>query len=92
MVLSHLRTDCDHSDAGEWALGVDATVIRAHHHAAGARHEPPKDIPADVLASVVLEAPIRSLKDTGGTRTTRNPAISRGWCLTGKVWVAAAAV
>ena len=42
-------------------------MIRAHHHAAGARHEPPKDIPADVLASVVLEAPIKVLKDTGGT-------------------------
>ncbi|QNK79835.1 hypothetical protein [Nakamurella sp. PAMC28650] len=46
---------------------MDATVIRAHHHAAGARHEPPKDIPAAVLASVVLEAPIKALKDTGGT-------------------------
>jgi len=45
MVLSHLRTICDQGDADEWALGVDATVIRAHHHAAGARHEPPKDIP-----------------------------------------------
>lgn len=67
MVLSQLRTDCDLGGAGEWALGVDATVVRAHHHAAGARHEPPKDIPADVLASIGLEAPIQSLKDTGGT-------------------------
>lgn len=67
VVLSSLRTDCDKTDAGEWVVGVDATVIRAHHQAAGARHEPPKDIPAGVLASVVLEAPIRLLKETGGT-------------------------
>ncbi len=67
VVLSSLRTDCDEIDADEWVVGVDATVIRAHHHAAGARHEPPKDIPAEVLASVVLEAPIRLLKGTGGT-------------------------
>ena len=67
VVLSSLRTDCDNSDADEWVVGVDATVIRAHHHAAGARHEPPMDIPAEVLASVALEAPIRLLKDTGGT-------------------------
>ena len=64
--MSVLRTDCDSSEGREWALGVDATVVRAHHHAAGARHKPPKDIPAAVLASVTLEVPIRSLRRTGG--------------------------
>src|SRR5450755_2242502 len=47
-VLSGLRVDCDILDGGEWVLGMDGTVIRAHHHAAGARHELPKDIPSDV--------------------------------------------
>jgi transposase len=28
----------------EWVVSVDSTVIRAHHHAAGARHEPPVDV------------------------------------------------
>ena len=66
-VLADLRVDCDLVDDGEWALGVDATVIRAHHHAAGARHKPPKDIPADVLASVVLEDALRPRSGTGGS-------------------------
>src|SRR4249919_1176232 len=57
-VLSGLRVDCDLLDGGEWVLGVDGTVIRAHHHAAGARHEPPKDIPAEVLAPTVLEVAV----------------------------------
>jgi hypothetical protein len=37
--------------AGEW---VDATVIRAHHHGAGARHGLPVDVAEAVLASAVL--------------------------------------
>jgi hypothetical protein len=32
---------------------VDATVIRGHQHAAGARHAPPKDIPAKRLAPLL---------------------------------------
>jgi transposase len=66
MVLSELRADCDRVDDGEWALSVDATVIRAHHHSAGARHLPPKDIPAEVLAPTVLEEAVRPVKSTGG--------------------------
>jgi transposase len=65
-VLSELRVDCDLLDGGEWVLGVDGTVIRAHHHAAGARHEPPKDIPAEVLAPTVLEVDVTPVKSTGG--------------------------
>ena len=34
---------------------IDATVVRAHQHAAGARHEPPKDIPPDRLIPVLGE-------------------------------------
>ncbi len=66
-VLGALRVDCDAVEDGEWAVSVDATVIRAHHHAAGARHEPPKDIPAEVLAPTVLEEAIRVPKHTGGS-------------------------
>ena len=67
-VLDALRVDGDDAvnAAREWAVGVDGTVIRAHHHAAGARHAPPKDIPAEVLASTVLEVSLRPGKDTGG--------------------------
>ena len=42
-------------------------MIRAHHHAAGARHLPPRDIPAEVLAPAVLEDAIPVPADTGGT-------------------------
>jgi hypothetical protein len=42
----------------EWTVGVDAGVVRAHQHAAGARHQPPADVPAEVVAPVEL--------DTGG--------------------------
>jgi len=69
VVLDGLRADCD-SDvdaAGEWVLGTDGTVIRAHHHSAGARHEPPKDIAPEVLAPTVLEVSLRPGKDTGGS-------------------------
>lgn len=58
-VLAGLRRDCDRdsgfdADIEEWVVGVDATVVRAHQHAAGARKEPPGDVPADVLAPTVL--------------------------------------
>jgi transposase len=66
-VLTGLRVDCDLLDGGEWVLGVDGTVIRAHHHSAGARHEPPKDIPAEVLAPTVLEVDVTPVKSTGGS-------------------------
>ena len=46
----------DEQVAGEWWLAVDATVIRAHQHAAGARHASPKDVPVQRLAPTVLEA------------------------------------
>ena len=54
-VLHGLRRDCDLDvEDQEWIVGVDATVVRAHQHAAGARKEPPADIPAEVLAPTVL--------------------------------------
>jgi len=40
------------SDAGmaRWDVGVDSTVIRAHQHAAGAPHSPPRDVACARLA------------------------------------------
>ena len=36
-VLDELRRDADVVEGGEWTVGVDAGVVRAHQHAAGAR-------------------------------------------------------
>jgi transposase len=53
--LAGLRAGADMSiGESEWVVGVDAAVIRAHHHAAGARHAPPVDVAKDVLAPAVL--------------------------------------
>ena len=45
----------DWIDGGEWALSMDATVVRAHRHSAAARHAPPKDVPPSVVAPTVLD-------------------------------------
>jgi transposase len=58
-VLDALRAGCDRGEGPAWAAAADATVIRAHQHAAGARHAAPKDIPAQRLAPAVLSDPVR---------------------------------
>lgn len=57
LILDRLRAGCDGDDGSEWTVGVDSSVIRAHQHAAGARHEPPKDIPAERLAPMLPPDP-----------------------------------
>ena len=57
LILDRLRTGCDGDDGSEWTVGVDSSVVRAHQHAAGARHEPPKDIPAERLAPMLPPDP-----------------------------------
>jgi transposase len=57
-ILDELRRDSDVAEGMDWTVGVDAAVVRAHQHAAGARHQPPADVAADVVAPVDL--------DTGG--------------------------
>ncbi len=57
-ILDELRRDADGHEGPGWTVGVDAAVVRAHQHAAGARHAPPADIPAEVVAATEL--------DTGG--------------------------
>jgi transposase len=56
-VLAELRRGCDAAEGRGWDVAVDSTVVRAHQHAAGARHEPPKDVPAERLAPAALTAP-----------------------------------
>ena len=55
-VLTELQRGCDLGEQ-EWLVAVDSTVVRAHHHAAGARREPPKDVPAEVLRTALQDAP-----------------------------------
>ena len=64
-ILDALRTGADDIGAEEWRVSIDATVIRAHHHAAGARHTPPKDVPADRLAPTALEVVARDRRRAG---------------------------
>lgn len=58
-ILDELRRGADRREGAEWTVGVDGAVVRAHQHAAGARHRPPVDIPAEVVACADL--------DTGGS-------------------------
>jgi len=54
-ILDRLRAGCDLDGGSEWTVGIDATVSRGHQHAAGARHAPPKDIPAERLAPLLAD-------------------------------------
>jgi transposase len=51
-ILDELRRGADQDR--EWAVGVDAGVVRAHQHAAGARLRAPSDVDAEVLATTVV--------------------------------------
>lgn len=44
-ILDGLRAGCDEAEGADWTVSVDSTVVRAHQHAAGARHVPPADFP-----------------------------------------------
>jgi transposase len=59
-VLDGLRVGCDQAEGQAWAVAVDATVVRAHQHAAGARHAPPQDVDPGRLAPAVLSVPARA--------------------------------
>jgi hypothetical protein len=57
-VLGELQRGCDVVE-DRWVVAIDSTVdctvVRAHQHAAGARHQPPSDVPAAVLATALAE-------------------------------------
>jgi transposase len=44
-ICSALRIDCDLAEGNDWTVGVDSSIVRAHQHAAGARHAPAGDHP-----------------------------------------------
>lgn len=67
-MLDGLRTGCDQGE-NIWTVGIDSTVVRAHQHAAGARHAPP----AARLAGV-LEGVARPWGHTGGATESQEPA------------------
>lgn len=48
-ICDALRIDCDAVEGSDWTLGVDSTVVRAHQHAAGARHELPRELAAGAV-------------------------------------------
>mgnify|MGYP003429174460 FL=1 len=50
-ILAELRRDADWDEGPAWTIGIDAGVVRAHQHAAGARHRPPEDIAAEIVAT-----------------------------------------
>ena len=58
-ILDTLRAGCDEAEGAAWTVAADATVVRAHQHAAGARHAPPADIDPARLAVAVLSVPVR---------------------------------
>lgn len=65
-VLSGLRAGADADERfDEWAVGVDSTVVRAHHHAAGARHAPPSDVD---LLEVLTGGSVESHESAGTWR------------------------
>ena len=43
-ILDGLRGGCDEAEGKDWAISADSTVVRAHQHAAGARHALPADL------------------------------------------------
>jgi hypothetical protein len=36
--VGRLRAGCDEAEGKDWMVSADSTVVRAHQHAAGARH------------------------------------------------------
>jgi hypothetical protein len=63
-ILDQLRAGCVEGQGQAWTVAVDATIVRAHQHAAGRqpRRQPPADIDPARLAPAALSAPAR----TGG--------------------------
>jgi transposase len=73
-VLHTLRTACDvdrTAERGEWAVAIDSTIVRAHQHAAGARAQPPRDVPAERLAPQVAPGPRERRRAGGQHRSPR---------------------
>ena len=76
-VLSGLQRGCD-VDEAQWVVAVDSTVIRAHQDAAGARHRPPVDVPAEVLATA-LERAQAAGPQAGSEVVAGSGGVTGGW-------------
>jgi hypothetical protein len=76
-MLSELQRGCDVGE-DEWVVAIDSTVVRAHHHAAGARLEPPGDVPAQVLAVALAEELAKSLDADQDAAAVPEP-VTGGW-------------
>ena len=83
MILDRLRAGCDEAQGAGWTVAADATVVRAHQHAAGARRKPPADVDPARLAPAALSDPVRR-RDTGELRDREALGRSRGG-LTSKI-------
>lgn len=67
-ILAELQIEADATDpdaalaegGSEWAVNIDSSSCRAHQHAAGARHRPPRDVPE--------KGAVRAWTLTGGRR------------------------
>jgi transposase len=64
-ILAALQAGCDEAEGRAWTVAVDSTIVRAHQHAAGARHAAPKDVDAERLAPAPLATATRR-RNTGG--------------------------
>jgi len=76
-VLSGLQRGCDLEES-EWVVAVDSTVVRAHQDAAGARHRPPIDVSAEVLATA-LERTQTARPSTGSEVIAEPGGLTGGW-------------
>ena len=59
-VLDAPRSKCDldlTAEEGGWAVSIDSSMMRAHHDAAGAKSEPPRDVPPERLAAQASPSP-----------------------------------
>src|SRR5258708_3839331 len=76
MILDRLRAGCDQAEGAAWTVAADATVVRAHQHAAGARRAPPADVDPARLAPPALSTPVRP-RGTGEVRARETLGRSR---------------
>jgi hypothetical protein len=76
-VLRELQRGCDVAEE-QWVVAVDSTVVRAHQHAAGARHQPPRDVPASVLATALAEDLAEAVAAEPGV-VTDSEMVTGGW-------------
>lgn len=58
-ILDQLRAGGGDQQGRAWTVAVDATIVRAHQHVAGARRQPAADIDPARLAPARLSTPVR---------------------------------